>query len=196
MAPNDNHTNHIGDTNDEQYVAIPKAYSSLKKSKRFSKTKVTLLAVSILAIGIGSYIAYSHLHEPARYEKSVFASITEKTDIQLYYPSSLPNGYTLDEQSVQLKAGVVFFSVFNGSKTIIISQQVIPKENPPRLDNLPDFKQFSVTSGNAAVGLENEKSVGILTTKTTLVTAAGNSALDEDVSSLLRNMSPLADTAE
>lgn len=91
-------------------------------------------------------------------------------DITLYYPTLLPDGYTVDRQSFQRKENTLIFSITApGGRNIAVSQQAAPpdatvKQTTPSPIAIPGEKNFYTGIGQAHISLWGDKYVSDITT--------------------------------
>ena len=149
---------------------------------------VALVLVSLMASG------WLYWH---RDNSPISKGIRRSVGFVLYYPSSLPSGYSLEKGSVKTTKDIVFYTLRSGSQTVIISEQAAPK-NPPDFDAIQkgntSFKNINSDAGQAIIGtnLQSESVTAILVTNTTLVNISSSKNVPLDVvTKITRNMSSL-----
>ncbi|HVS78942.1 MAG TPA: hypothetical protein VHD84_01475 [Candidatus Saccharimonadales bacterium] len=133
----------------------------------FSKMSLAILILIIIiaAAATGWWISRSTSPIPDKISSEVL--------FPLYYPASLPAGYSIDQNSFDLDNEVVVFGAKNSSgKTIAITEQ--PKPDNFDFDtfysqHLSATKQVVTRSGNAVIGLMNTNPVASLATDKTWV---------------------------
>lgn len=107
-------------------------------------------------------------------------NIRKEISYPLYYPEKLPEGYKLDKSSVKVESNIMFFTLDNEDKKIIVSEQAIPSQ-PPDLANIQGFKKFNTSSGDAVIGSNVGRPTAILLSNTTLITISGDNKIPQDV---------------
>jgi hypothetical protein len=104
-------------------------------------------------------------------------NIEKSVNFALYYPSNLPNGYSLDKNSVKSENQIVFYSLSSGDKKISISEQAAPS-NPPDFEKIQkgntSFKPLDTAGGHAIYGVSQKTPAAILLTNTTLINISGD----------------------
>jgi hypothetical protein len=135
---------------------------------------LSLAAVIVcLGIGLGVFLLVSDSQPiPKNIQKSVSFS--------LYYPSSLPKGYTHKTNSSRQETGIVFYNFVNDKRTISVSQQAL-SSNPPSLEALAGFTKLEVPAGKAAVGANSGSPTVIILTNTSIITINGSVGTPQDV---------------
>lgn len=175
---------------EEQKVYIDgQTTDSGSNDKKSHKKIFILLFLAILALGIGIFVYYY-----ANSNKSPFDKYENTIGFQLYYPTTLPNEYILDNESIRNNSGVLFFTLKKSDNSIVVSQQKAP-DTPPDFDKLKEslnFKDIDTEIGDAVSGLNAEKPTAILVTNTTLITVNGSKDVPSDVViDLVKNMRSL-----
>ena len=97
-------------------------------------------------------------------------------DFALYYPTRLPNSYTVDGQSFKRKGNVLIFSILapNG-KNIAVSEQALPPEaasshqTKPLPVKIAGEGQLTTNIGSARVSLWSDKYVADIVTDETWI---------------------------
>jgi hypothetical protein len=119
--------------------------------------------------------------------------IRTNTSFTLYYPSSLPKGYTYDKKLTRQDAGIVFYNFRSDKHVISVSQQALP-DHPPDINNLGGFSKLDVTAGKAAVGISGSSPTAIVLTNSTIITINGSKDTPQDVvATLAKNLASLPD---
>jgi hypothetical protein len=103
-------------------------------------------------------------------------SARKEIDFPLYYPKTLPPGYSVDARSFTQKDKVVIFSIKPPhGKNIAVSEQHLPTgldlsvhKNPAGI-KLPDERNFTTGAGQAQVSLWGDKMVSSLVTEDTWI---------------------------
>jgi hypothetical protein len=91
-------------------------------------------------------------------------------DFAIYYPTRLPEGYSVDGASLERKGDSILFSIHTpNGKNIVVSQQKtppggIPRESSPAPFQVPGEKSFSTAIGLAHIGLWGDKYVSDIAT--------------------------------
>src|SRR5216117_1182104 len=78
-----------------------------------------------------------------------------------YYPSSsIPQGFSLDRNSVKFSAQALFFTLHNGKQTITITEQSLP--NTFSAAKYPNAEKVSGADGEAIINYNGTRPVGAL----------------------------------
>lgn len=109
------------------------------KQLRWRKIKITLVAMAAVAIlaggGLSAYLIFAPKTDP------IPKKISESVTYPLYYPTSLPKGYSIDQKSFQTTGSVVFYNITAPSKpTLAVAIQAVPSDF-----NFDDFTQRQMT---------------------------------------------------
>jgi hypothetical protein len=157
-----------------------------ERSKKSFYIPVAMLLIAI-AVGLVLFLQKSDSPVPKNIQKSV--------NFALYYPSTLPSGYTLDKGSVKSENQIVFYSLDNDGKKISISEQAAPA-NPPDFENIQkgntSFKILNVAGGRAIYGVSQNLPAAIFLTNTTLINISGDKNIPLDtIIKTTQQMSPL-----
>jgi hypothetical protein len=117
-------------------------------------------------------------------------AVTKQVGFPVYYPSPMSPGYMLQQESVRVENGVLFYTLKDGGSSVVISEQATP-QNPPNLSELVGFTSLKTIAGNAAVGVGSGSNapVVIIVSNTTLITMTGQRNMPSDVvSTIAQNM--------
>jgi hypothetical protein len=151
--------------------------------KSYKKLIIGIFLV-ILIIVSSLFVYFMQAKDSNPFPKNIRTSI----NFPLYYPLPLPNEYSLSKTSLKNSNGIIFYSLNNGKKTILISEQTVPSK-PPDLAHIEDFKHIAVSAGDAATGLNGGQPTALLLTDTTLITITGLGGVSENnISDTLQNM--------
>jgi hypothetical protein len=151
---------------------------------------VTIIVVFLVAFGL----IINRMRKPVT---PLPSQVTASVNFPIFFPSSLPAGYTLDKNSASVQKQIVFFSVSNHERKVSISEQAVPK-NLPDLSTLQkansSFKKMDAAGGQALYGVAQSYPVAIVATNTTLINMNGtkNTPLDVIVK-LVQNLNSIAD---
>ena len=79
--------------------------------------------VMLVLAAVGMWLFFNHTPTPSLPKK-----IVSETSFPLYYPTPLPDGYTLNEKSVRTEGDTVYYELRNSTKNIAITvtQQATP----------------------------------------------------------------------
>ncbi len=165
-----------------------------KTSKKSRKKPIILSLVTLLVlIGLGAG-GWFYLH---RNNSPIPENIKTQAGFAIYYPSSIPDGYTYDRGSANINKKIVSYSLSSGNNKIIVSEESVPS-TPPDLSALqkfnPSFKDIDAPAGKAVSGIDSAsgRPVAIIETNTTLINISGSKGVPADViSNLIQNMSSL-----
>ena len=135
--------------------------------KRHRKFIVILVILTVLAAGgVGGWVYLNHANQSS----PIPAAVRQQVDFPLYYPSRLPEGYSVS-QAPAVSEGVAAMAIRTPSgDTIFISQQAAPTGlNYQKFlsDELKRPQEFSTPIGIGYVGGPLGRTFGsILTSKT------------------------------
>ncbi len=104
-------------------------------------------------------------------------SITKKVEFQLYYPSRLPTGFSVDKESFSFKDGVAIFTIRTPyNRSVSVSQQAAPADAPVQQSlapgapvQIPGERSFPTNIGQGHIGLWGENYVADITTEETWI---------------------------
>ncbi len=117
--------------------------------------------------------------------------VRSQIQFPIYYPSSMPKGYSYQKGFAKIQNGILFYKITSGNRTIVIGEQAIPVA-PPDLSSLIGFKKIVTLAGNAAVGSNNGQPIAIVLSNTTLININGSKNVPNDVvGNLAKSMSTL-----
>jgi hypothetical protein len=172
-----------------QETAEEKSLSEKSKSKNKKKWLYIPVAMLLVAIAVGLVLFLQKSDSP------VPKNIQKSVNFALYYPSTLPSGYTLDKGSVKSENQIVFYSLDNDGKKISISEQAAPA-NPPDFENIQkgntSFKILNAAGGRAIYGVSQNLPAAIFLTNTTLINISGDKNVPLDtIVKTTQQMSPL-----
>jgi hypothetical protein len=186
----------------EQAASKPAALEELKKAHRSDRRSLPLPRINFKLAGVIGAAAVIVLigglalwHHGSK--EPLSATVRKQAGFPLYYPSEVPAGYTLKQDSVRLDNGIVFYSLVRGAKTILFSQQEVPT-SPPDLAHLQGFKKVTTFNGDdVAVGTSNGQPTALLLTDTTLITVTGSKDASKDaIFKLAQDMQPLSTSTD
>jgi hypothetical protein len=156
------------------------------------KKLVVLIVTTLLLVAMGSAASFLL---PRNDSGPLPKEIRESATFPLYYPTEVPTGYVLNQDSMKLVDSKLFYELNKQSSTIYVTQQSAPS-TPPDFKKLTDslsFKKIDTDNGEAVTGLNGDSVTAILLTNTTLITAnASDKSIPSDtVSSLIKAMRSL-----
>lgn len=146
---------------------------------------VVILGISLVSIGTYAYLYGGTL----RNERSISVipeNIIASTDFPLYYPQSIPQGFSLEAGSFQSNSEFVSFSlVANDGKTLLVVQQ--PDAEAFNPSELALEKQSETRIGSSYLTELNHRPTGIITADKTMITISSSSPkMEEEVKSLMK----------
>lgn len=157
----------------------PKAKGRIRKPQDQRKLNSTLVVIASIVVGIFilGFVAYKLLTRSST--SVVFPNnIKDSVSYDLYYPSSLPSGYSLDTSSMKIEQGVVSFAVNTVGQNIFINEQPLPSEfGSFKIDG---FDSVVTASGTLLVGVALDTPTAILTTDNTLITIKGSTDVSKE----------------
>lgn len=131
--------------------------------------------------GLAAVGAWRALHPPSM----IPTNISESVSFQLFYPTALPQGFSIDKTSFDSQHGIVVFSA-NGPHADHISFTV--QRRPPTFDydtfykqGLSDATQFITSNGQAAIGKARQTVFGSLVAgESWVIVSPSSSSLSEN----------------
>jgi hypothetical protein len=181
---------------DSRDVSAKKPKSSGRRKKLFEQIIFDIVRLAVLALIVGLVFLVFHYfktHKP----NPIPGSIKKSASFTLYYPTQVPQGYSFDKSSANVKNGIVFLSWKNASsKRIQITEQARPAKSPdlntltkpPKVETSipgvappslnPLFQKAYSPVGQAIVGSNTSGSpTAIVLTDKTLINVSGPSDL-------------------
>lgn len=127
-----------------------------------------------IAAGVGAYLLFFASHDP------IPQSIRSQASFTLYYPNSLPSGWSIDKSSFYADPSdqVVGYRLRGPDGNLNISIQPVPKSfnfNDFYSKRLTGTVQFLTLLGQGAVGTSENQLVGSLVTTSSWVLVAPSS---------------------
>ncbi len=167
--------------------------SEAKTKVHFSARNAYLLAAFLLVAAAIIFFVQLGNNKDFPFNKNTVSGI----GFPIYYPNDLPPGYKLDQKTVAVKNGILFFTLKNVDRAVNISEQAEPNQ-PPDLANLQksntSLKDVPTGAGQAILGIdpETENPIAVIVSNTTLVSITGTKSVPTDViTKLIQNMSSL-----
>ncbi|MBX4201974.1 hypothetical protein KW803_03755 [Candidatus Saccharibacteria bacterium] len=155
----------------------PKA-DKKNRSKPKSRRKYLKLAISLFVVIALATVGYLLLRPKT--PPPVFPSqIANTVSYPIYYADNAGDGYTYKEGSASNRAGVIFYTLQNRKKNIIVSQQNAPT-NPVNLKSLPKHSSLDIPIGQAVVGTGLGNPSIVITTPKTLIQITSNKGVTKD----------------
>jgi hypothetical protein len=178
----------------KEELFLPEA-AAVTRPKKTKKSKKLWLGVVCLLIIVGGACFYykNQSKPPAAAAPSIPlpASISSKVNFPVYYPSSTPAGYTYSNGSAAVQNGLVFFKMFNGNKFVFFTEQASPSK-PVDLSALPNYQQFSVPAGTAAIGTNLGKPAGLVLSGSTLINVSTSGGVTAgELNDIFRSLAPV-----
>ncbi len=141
-----------------------------------------LVILIIILIIVGSiFVFWTIKHR--RSESPIPLAISEKALYEIYYPSKLPVGYTINQNSFNLSDGILLFGVSDGANhNIAFTEQAKPKDFDFNHFNsgLKDAKNLANTPYTNVLGKTSAGATLLsVTGDTTWLIISSNSSLTE-----------------
>ena len=150
----------------------------LGSSRPFHRTKLlVVVAASLVMFGAAIPVMWIFLQNPTA---PVTAELEKSAGFPLLAPSPMPAGVTYKSGSTRFSHGIVTYLLHDSYGIISVSEQIEPSA-PPDLSRDPNLKLLSVAAGQADVGLNDGRPVGIIISNHTFVTIFGASEVPLDV---------------
>jgi hypothetical protein len=157
-----------GSFNGSVFRPQPAEQSPPKKLKK-GRTKIVLVSAVLLFISLSVVMGLTYFFHRTHHFNPIPERIRQSTNVSLYYPAELPEGYAIKKDSFSLTSSVVtYYAVNSSSDKIIFSIQALPDK--------PDLEDFNkrvlqnavpVVSdvGDATIGELQGRTVGSIVTK-------------------------------
>jgi hypothetical protein len=149
------------------------------------------LIVLLIAAGVGVYFIFYVSRDP------IPQNIRSQVSFTLFYPKSLPSGWSIDKKSFYADAAdqVVGYRLKGPNGNLNITIQPVPKNfdfNNFYTKRLSNTVQFLTPLGQGAVGTAGGQLVGSLETTTSWVLASPNSTniKTTDIQSIFSDLIP------
>lgn len=159
-----------------QQTNVPVHSHGVKNSKKW--LRLTIITALVLASAAGAWFYYQK-NNTSPLPKSIIAS----ANFSLYFPTKLPDGYTLDKSSVKKDGDLVFYNFVKNNSTVFVSLQAKPPIAPDfqkLIDGL-GFKKLDAPAGTGVLGINIDKPTAILLTNTTLITVYATKDVASDI---------------
>ena len=177
----------------QQHAQLALEPHKIPRKHRTKKKKLLLATpLAVLVIAGTGYFAFAHMSHPARPPQTLAAEVVIETEevpvntaalkknqaqvkYPLYYPKTLPKGYTVDDTSYNITSGLFNFKIRSpkGQLIPVVEQLLLPGFKLPGADNAVTVnigpQNFSTEAGIANIIASNEKVIGMLTTAKTVV---------------------------
>jgi hypothetical protein len=161
-----------------------------KSNRNGWRLLITMVIIVIILVAAG--IIFSRTNKS---ETPLPPQIAAAVNFPIYFPSVMPEGYSLDKNSASAKNQAIYFSISSQNRKISISEQALPK-NFPSLDGLQKttgLKKINVAGGQAIYGVSQGLPVAIVATNTTLLNINGTQNTPIDVViKLIQNLNLIA----
>lgn len=159
----------------------------LNRSSRYRWLAAASILLTVLLV---ASLAYRYLHKAP---SPIPTSVTESATYPLYYPSSPPKGYRIDEGSFRASNQVVIYAVSKeNGPSMAVSIQPKPNNfdfNDFHIKKLTGSKEILTQSGKAVIGVYNDRTVGSLVTdKSWVLVTAPSSISAKDVETVMKGL--------
>ncbi len=171
----------------EKTPALPAQAAPRRKSRR--RLIVAAIIGCLLIIGgVSGFLLWPRQpHFPA--------SLISSTEFPLYYPVTLPPGYSVDKNSVnqQTSSSLIYVIVRNGDRAISISEQAKPPQSQivetAFAKNLSGSSLISTPYGTATIGIFSGRiSASLMTDKTWILLSAIAPVSSDEVATTLKGL--------
>jgi hypothetical protein len=185
------YTNEIIAVGNSKFKYVDAGSIEVEKKKYKSKKTIIVIPLLVLVI-IGLAYIFMYAHKTSR-PGSIPKKIKESASFTLYYPTELPPGYSVKQESFsQATAVLTYYAENSHGQKIFFSEQALPDKaamddfNSRALQNQTNI---STNSGKASIGTLNNRTTGSLTASQTwvLITASDDSARTA-ITDALRNL--------
>jgi hypothetical protein len=179
---------------EELFLPEAAAVSQPQKPKKSKKLLLGSLILIVLIAAAGGLYHQRHSKVPAAAAPAIPlpGNISSQVNFPIYYPSPpAPAGYTYSSGSASVQKGLVFYKLSDGSKSVFFTEQASPS-NPVDLNALPNYKQFSVPAGTAAIGANLGKPAGLVLSGSTLINASTSGGVTAgELNDIFRSLAPV-----
>jgi hypothetical protein len=158
-----------------------------KKPATLLKRSWAWIILAVLIIGGISSAIFLISSRPAPAPQLV--SLADNISFPVYYPSTLPHGYSYIDNSAKIQSGLIYYKLHNGTKVISVTQQPISSPSSVNLQKLPRYSSLNVPAGPAAIGVSIGNPAVVILTGSTLVNINSSKGVSKDsVIAVARNM--------
>jgi hypothetical protein len=158
--------------------------------RKIWQNSIVRLAILVVALSAGLFVWRYKISSASHIPKNIVKSV----NFSVFYPSPLPDNYSLNKDSIKIQTRILFFTLQNGDNKISVSEQSAPS-NPPNLQLLTQagFSKINTTLGQAVQGTNGSRAVAVLLTNTTLINVIGSSSTPSDaVTSVITRLHSLS----
>ena len=167
-----------------EYHHRPNASEPRTPNRKRRWPKVALIVILLIAIGFGVLLFRTKDSGPPFPQ-----DITSGLAYPVYYSKNATRGYSYQPGSAKVKAGILFFTMTNGSKKIFITEQATPTVGV-NLSSLPKHTNLDITIGKAVLGTGlGNPSIVIIAPSTLIQLTSSKGVTQADVISIAQKMS-------
>lgn len=124
----------------------------------------------ILFVAIGALI-YAYYSNPT-FPSTIGSSLS----FPIYYPSKLPPNFKYVNQSAKVEGGLLTYDLSDGSNTITIAIQSLPKTELD-LNIIDGLKAYKTSIGTAYIGKQKETIAAIVVADRSLINISSSSSI-------------------
>lgn len=142
--------------------------SEPKKSHK--KLYISLFIILGMALVCGVFLAINKPQNPLE-------PYVKKAAFSLYYPTTLPDGFVLKNDSVSFQNDILFYTIASQSGAVTVTQQSAPNQNL-RIDG---YTSVTTPIGTMLIGINASNPTAIITTPKTLITLKANQTVAKEI---------------
>jgi hypothetical protein len=168
-------------TTDESQIQAP------TKRKIGLKTAGIGVTVAVLLVVGAVFIL-----KPKKTAAVMPSDLAKKATFDVYYPSSLPTGYTYRQDLATYENGGAYYTFVKGPKHIIIRENVT---STGKLDTneVTDPKPLETAAGKAVIGTNTgQTAAAVLAGKTYVFIYSNNSVPEEEITAIVQNLANIS----
>jgi hypothetical protein len=159
------------------------------KAKRRFRLRTILLALVVIAIGVGTAVLLETNATSA--ELAAFKNSQKSISFPVYYPSKIPSAFSINPRSLSTSGGLLAFPIANSNgQSIEVTEQNLPSQFDISkvnglFHNIPGI-------GTVAIGSGFLGQLGFIKTAKTLITLSAPTQISAgDLQSIAYNFKPL-----
>jgi len=153
---------------------------SLPKIRPLLRSRRWIILIVLLLLVLGASTVFLHMRGDG---SPVNQAMEQQAGFPLYAPASLPNGLVYGSGLATISSGTVSYTIQSIDGAVAITEQALPS-------SVPDFSTMGlsasqVPAGTAYTGSTAGRSIGIVISKTTLISINADAAVPSAVVSKL-----------
>lgn len=171
---------------------LPLRWNALSRQRQIAALTCCLVVIGAIVIGIVIWFSKSRTIWPDK----TLAIAAQSASYPVYYPATLPNGFSYKAGSATYSANVfIYILSFNGTNKLFIS--AVPKPANVQFNDfynriLSNKVDVLSTQGKAVIGNADGQTIGSLVTNKSWVTLNTKSSIDSTtLKNILSSLKPL-----